>query len=55
MKKLFLALVCITLITPIAAWAMYKPMRVLAPDWVGGVVCVSSEICIENKRALEEH
>ncbi|HID36240.1 MAG TPA: hypothetical protein EYP39_02510 [Ghiorsea sp.] len=54
MKKLFISLVCIMLITPLAAWAMYKPMRVLAPDWVDGVVCVSPEICIENRSQLKK-
>ena len=54
MKKLFLTFVAIFLITPFAAWAMYKPMRVLAPGWVDGIVCVSSEICIEDKSRLTE-
>ncbi len=53
MKKLLLSLIPIVLIAPVAAWAMYEPMRVLAPDWVDGVVCISTEICIEDKSRLE--
>ncbi len=53
MKKLLLLSALLILLTPIAAWAIYKPMRVLAPDWVGGVVCISTEICIEDKSKYE--
>ena len=44
----------LTILAPIAAWAMYKPARVLVPDWVNGIVCVSSEICLEDESRLQE-
>ena len=49
MKKFFLASVVLIFLLPFAAWAMYKPMRVLAPGWVEGVTCIDSEICLEDK------
>jgi len=54
MKKIFLVSALLALLTPIAAWAIYKPVRVLAPEWVGVVVCVNSEICIEDKSKYQE-
>jgi hypothetical protein len=33
---------------PIAAWAIYKPIRVFAPRWVGDVDCVDKDICLED-------
>lgn len=35
------------LLAPVAIWAFYKPMRVLAPEW-NGVTCISAEVCVEN-------
>jgi len=49
MKKLLFITAMLTLLSPFAAWAMYKPMRVLAPSWVDGITCISSEICLEDK------
>ena len=54
MNKLFLVLASILFATPFAAWGMYKPMRVLAPDWVDGVICVRSEICIDDQSRIGE-
>ena len=33
--------------SPLAAWALYKPTRVLAPEWAG-VTCVSDHICLDD-------
>ena len=34
-------------LSPVAAWALYKPARVLAPEW-SGVTCVSERICLDD-------
>lgn len=45
MKKwLFISL----LLLPAIAWATYKPARVLAPDWVAGINCISDHLCIDD-------
>ncbi len=49
MKRLLLASILTILAVPIGGWAMYKPVRVLAPDWVEGIKCVDSEICMEDE------
>ena len=38
---------------PIAAWALYKPTRVLAPE-LNGVSCVSNVICMDDVSRYEE-
>lgn len=43
---LILAILIIS--APILAWFGYKPVRVLAPDWVSRVKCVNSEICLDD-------
>ncbi len=43
----------ILLLTPVAGWTLYKPMRVSAPDW-NGVSCVSEEVCVEEFARREE-
>ena len=54
MKKTLLILALLAILAPFAAWAMYKPVRVLAPEWVDGVVCISSEICMEDESRRQE-
>ncbi len=49
MKRVLLILVILILLAPIAAWAMYKPIRVLAPEWVENISCVSFDICIDDE------
>lgn len=49
MKKLLLVSAIIVLLTPLAAWAMYKPVSVLAPEWVESVSCVSSVVCTADE------
>ncbi|MDE0056885.1 MAG: hypothetical protein OXI22_19020 [Defluviicoccus sp.] len=47
-----LALICLVL-SPVGAWTIYKPARVLAPEWAG-VSCVSESICTDDtSRAAE--
>ncbi len=41
------------LLSPIAAWALYKPMRVLSPQ-LNGITCTSNTTCIENKEEIDE-
>ncbi len=42
-RLLFMALLAV----PIAAWAFFKPIRVLAPEWAG-VSCITDVICIDD-------
>lgn len=44
-----IGLVC----TPAAAWTVYKPTRVLAPEW-NGVSCVSETICTDDASRDEQ-
>ncbi len=47
-----LSLTCLVL-SPVAAWTVYKPVRVLMPEWAG-VSCVSDRICTDDtSRAAE--
>jgi len=41
------------LIVPLASWAVYKPMRVLAPQW-NGVSCKTESVCVELPEKAEE-
>ena len=34
-------------LSPLAAWAFYKPTRVLVPEWAG-VTCASKLICLDD-------
>lgn len=45
LKHLFLI---VLLFSPAAAWALYKPMRVLAPQLVAGISCTTKTICIDD-------
>ncbi|HKJ87270.1 MAG TPA: hypothetical protein VKA48_01935 [Gammaproteobacteria bacterium] len=48
------ALFVVLLSLPAVAWAVFKPVRVLAPGWVGGVSCVSDRVCLDDaSRAAE--
>jgi len=53
MKKLiFLTVLTAILLSPFAAWAFYKPTRVLLPQ-LGGVTCVSETLCIDDLSDLK--
>lgn len=47
MKRIVLSLLFIILL-PVAAWAVYKPVRVLEPGWVTGISCVDETLCLED-------
>ena len=41
-------------ITPAAAWAFYKPMRVLAPELVSGISCITQFICLNDESRFSD-
>ncbi|MFK5914689.1 MAG: hypothetical protein QM484_09950 [Woeseiaceae bacterium] len=47
------ALLIIVALSPLASWALYKPMRVLSPE-LNGITCTKNNICIENTDRLSE-
>lgn len=54
LKKLALAsVITVFALSPIAAWAFYKPVRVIAPQ-LGGVVCISPVLCIDDLSRLSQ-
>ncbi|MEN8207398.1 MAG: hypothetical protein ABFS24_15540 [Pseudomonadota bacterium] len=42
------------LLIPVAAWVLYKPVRVLAPQLVSGVSCVTETICLDDIDRVDE-
>jgi hypothetical protein len=54
MKMLLPMLAFIVLFVPFAAWTLYKPTRVLAPSWVGGISCVDADICMDDTSRYTE-
>ena len=50
-KRVFLV---ICLLFPIATWAFYKPVRVLAPELVSGITCESETICLDDTSRFVE-
>lgn len=49
MKQLIkLFLLVVILLLPITAWTIYKPVRVLVPDLVSDITCVSQSICTDD-------
>lgn len=46
-------LALLSLLLPLAAWAFFKPVRVLAPE-LNGVSCVGEGICIDDPARLAE-
>jgi hypothetical protein len=40
-------------IVPALAWAIVKPVRVLAPEW-GGAVCTSETVCVDDPSKAAE-
>lgn len=41
------------LVTPIALWALWKPVRALAPEWAG-VECYSGDVCTDDPSKVME-
>ncbi|MEZ5541038.1 MAG: hypothetical protein R3F42_03245 [Pseudomonadota bacterium] len=48
-----LLIVCL-LCTPVLAWWLYKPVRILAPGLVPGVTCVDATFCLDDTARLPE-
>lgn len=46
-------LIVTVLLLPLAAWAFFKPVRVLAPE-AAGVSCVTATICIDDPSRLAD-
>jgi hypothetical protein len=49
-RLLFVSLLCL----PVVAWALYKPMRIITPEWVAGISCVSDVICLDDVSRFQE-
>ena len=43
----------VLLATPIATWALWKPIRVLAPE-LAGVKCFASRVCTDDPSKVAE-
>lgn len=50
-KYIVLALL---LLSPVIAWEVYKPVRILVPNWVSGITCVSATLCLDDVTHAEE-
>lgn len=48
-KLLIIAILC----SPVAVWALIKPVRVLAPEWVNGIECINETICTDNPSTFQ--
>ena len=49
MRKLIKLFVIISLtISPAIVWIFLKPVRILAPEFVSGITCISDTVCIED-------
>jgi hypothetical protein len=54
MKKYILILTILIMSIPMAAWALYKPVRVVAPELVDGVSCTTASICLDDESMYSE-
>lgn len=52
-KMIFLTVLAAFLLSPFAAWAFYKPVRIILPEWAG-VTCVSKTLCIDDVSKVAE-
>jgi hypothetical protein len=48
MKKILIILLILIFSAPIACWVLYKPIRVVYPEWVDGISCNHEGICIDD-------
>ncbi len=46
-------IVLVLAIIPLAAWGLYSPMRVLAPE-LNGMTCINETLCIDDVRKTNE-
>lgn len=54
MRRTLTLFVVITLFaTPLAAWAFFKPVRIIAPEMTG-VTCYDDRICIDDVSRIDE-
>lgn len=54
MQKIIRRIVLLTLLTaPFAAWAFFKPVRVLAPELLG-LSCTAQGVCVDDPARLAE-
>ncbi len=54
MRHFLLALAILAVLSTFAAWAVFKPVRVLAPWWAGSVSCKHTHVCIEEVSGFPE-
>lgn len=55
MKRVIYRIVLsLMLLLPVAAWALYKPVRILVPELVPGVSCPTENICLDDVSRLSE-
>lgn len=54
MKRILFIAALALLASPPALWAFYKPVRVLAPEWVPPISCPTASICIEDESRFAE-
>jgi hypothetical protein len=47
-------LVIVLLLSPAVAWALYKPIRVVAPQLVSAVSCNTKTICLDDTARFDE-
>jgi len=52
-NAIFLVVALAALVTPLSLWALWKPIRALAPDWVG-VRCYEQGICTDDPSRLAD-
>lgn len=50
-KRIFLVS---CLLFPLTVWAIYKPVRVFAPELVSGITCESATICLDDTSRYAE-
>jgi hypothetical protein len=54
MKKFILILTILIMSVAMAAWAFYKPVRVIAPGLVDSVSCATASICVDDESRYSE-
>ena len=54
MKKALTVPALLLAVIPLGVWAVYKPVRVLAPERAANVSCMNAAICIEDQSGYPE-
>lgn len=47
-------IITIILLSPAIAWSFYKPVRVFAPEFISGITCKSTVICLDDTSRYSE-